>query len=153
MGRRAEAPDPTPDSAQAVYDDQFAKTIAWLFRVQALLTALAGLAFAMIGGLAWSMAALVGGAIGVFLTGVTALRIGLALGGEPKQMVRAFYRAMALKFVLAVILFVIVAYWFAGYFIPVVSGYAATAVAYWLAMQKMTHLPDSTTGKEKRDSV
>lgn len=138
------APDPKPDCAQAVYEAQFAKTIAWLFRVQAVLTALTGLAFAMIGGLAWAMAALVGGAIGVFLTGVTALRVGLALNGEPRQMVRAFYRAMALKFVLAVILFVAVAYWFAGYFVPVVSGYAATAVAYWLAMQKMAHLPDST---------
>ena len=132
---------------------QFAKTIAWLLRIQAVLTALIGLLFALIGGLAWSMAALIGGAIGLFLTVTTAIRIGLAINTKPKQMVRAFYRAMMLKFVVAVILCVIVAYWFAGYFIPVVSGYAATTVAYWLAMQKMAHLPDSTTGKEKRDSV
>lgn len=131
-----------------MYEAQFAKTIAWLFRVQAILTALVGLAFAMIGGLAWAMAALAGGGVGIFLTGVTALRVGAALGQEPKAMVRAFYRAMALKFILAVVIFVIVATGFAGYFVPVVTGYAATAAAYWLAMRKMALLPGSITENE-----
>ncbi len=107
------------------------------------MTALAGVAFAMIGGLGWSMAALAGGAVGLFLTAVVALRVGLASNMEPKAMLRSFYRAMALKFVLAVVIFVIVALWFAGYFVPVVTGYAATAVAYWLAMRKMALLPGS----------
>ncbi len=129
-------------------EQEFAKTVAWLLRLQAILAALCGLGFAMIGGLAWALAALVGGAIGVFLTVLTAIRVGLALGRDPKIMVRAFYRAMALKFVLAVILFVIVVQWFAGYFLPVVTGYAATAVAYWLAMRKMAHLPLSTSETE-----
>ncbi|QOC22678.1 ATP synthase subunit I [Wenzhouxiangella sp. AB-CW3] len=127
---------------------QFAKTIAWLLRTQAVMTALAGVAFAMIGGLDWSMAALVGGGMGLFLTAVVALRVGLASSMEPKVMVRAFYRAMALKFVLAVIMFVIVALWFAGYFVPVVTGYAATSTAYWLAMRKMALLPSSTTDND-----
>jgi len=131
-----------------VIEQEFAKTVAWLLRLQAILAALCGLGFAMIGGLAWALAALVGGAIGVFLTVLTAIRVGLALGRDPKIMVRAFYRAMALKFVLAVILFVIVVQWFAGYFLPVVTGYAATAVAYWLAMRKMAHLPLSTSETE-----
>lgn len=122
---------------------EFAKTIAWLLRTQAVMTALAGVAFAMIGGLGWSMAALAGGAVGLFLTAVVALRVGLASNMEPKAMLRSFYRAMALKFVLAVVIFVIVALWFAGYFVPVVTGYAATAVAYWLAMRKMALLPGS----------
>jgi len=122
---------------------EFAKTIAWLLRTQAVMTALAGVAFAMIGGVGWSMAALAGGAIGLLLTAVVALRVGLASSMEPKDMVRAFYRAMALKFVLAVVVFVIVAIWFAGYFVPVVTGYAATAVAYWLAMRKVALLPSS----------
>ncbi len=129
-------------------EQEFAKTVAWLLRVQAILAALCGLGFAMIGGLAWALAALIGGAIGVFLTVLTAIRVGLALGRDPKSMVRAFYRAMALKFVLAVVLFVIVVQWFAGYFLPVVTGYAATAVAYWLAMRKMAHLPLSTSETE-----
>lgn len=129
-------------------EQEFAKTVAWLLRIQAILAALSGLAFAMIGGMGWAIAALIGGAIGVFLTVLTALRVGLALGRDPKGMVRAFYRAMALKFVLAVIMFVIVAQWFAGYFLPIVTGYAATAVAYWLAMRKMASLPLSTSETE-----
>ncbi|MCC5864256.1 MAG: ATP synthase subunit I [Wenzhouxiangella sp.] len=129
-------------------EQEFAKTVAWLLRIQAILAALSGLGFAMIGGMGWALAALIGGAIGVFLTVLTALRVGLALGRDPKVMVRAFYRAMALKFVLAVIMFVIVAQWFAGYFLPVVTGYAATAVAYWLAMRKMANLPLSTSETE-----
>ncbi len=130
---------------RVVYEAQFAKTIAWLMRIQALMTALCGLGFAMVGGLGSALAALAGGAVGVFLTVVTAVRIGLALGQEPRVMVRAFYGAMALKFALAVMLFVIVAIWFAGYFVPVLSGYAVTAVAYWLAMRKLAHLPGTET--------
>lgn len=131
-----------------MYEAQFAKTVAGLLRIQAVLTALCGLAMAMIAGLGWGLAAMIGGAIGLSLSLITALRIGLALSQDPKTMVRAFYRAMALKFVLAVVVFVIVAIGFAGYFVPVVTGYAATAVAYWLAMRKMAVLPDSTTENE-----
>ena len=87
-----------------------------------------------------ALAALAGGAIGLFLTAITGLRVALAQGGEAKSMVRTFYRAMALKFVLAVILFVVVANWFAGYFLPVVTGYIVTLMAYWLAMRKLAAL-------------
>ncbi|TVS11783.1 MAG: ATP synthase subunit I [Wenzhouxiangella sp.] len=116
---------------------EMARTIAWLMRIQALLSAGVGVVFAVIGGLPMALAALAGGGVGLFLTALTGLRVALAQGAEAKQMVRTFYRAMALKFVLAVILFVIVAKWFAGYFVPVVTGYAVTLVAYWLAMQKI----------------
>lgn len=102
----------------------------------------------LIAGFGWGVAALAGGAIGLGLSVVTALRIGLALGQEPEVMVRAFYRAMALKFVLAVVAFVIVATAFPGWFLPVVTGYAATAVAYWLAMRRMAWLPGSITDNE-----
>ncbi len=118
----------------------FAKTVAWLLRVQALLSGLAGVVFALIGGVEQALAAVIGGAIGVVLTAVTALRIGLAMGRDPQIMVAAFYRAMAFKLVLAVILFVIVAKWFAGYFGPVLIGYVATVVAYWLAMWRLAHM-------------
>lgn len=134
--------------AQAVNEAQFAKTVAGLLRIQAVLTALCGLGMAMIGGLAWAVAAMIGGAIGVTLTVITALRIGLAMGQDPKVMVRSFYRAMMLKFVLAVVLFVILAIGFAEYFLPVITGYAATAAAYWLAMRNMALLPGSTTENE-----
>ncbi len=117
-------------------------------RIQAVMAALCGIGFAMVGGLEWALAALAGGAIGLFLTVVTAFRVGLALGQEPQVMLRAFYGAMALKFALAVVLFVIVAIWFAGLFVPVLSGYAVTAVAYWLAMRKLATLPGSDTENE-----
>ncbi|SRR5690554_395169 len=116
--------------------------------MQAALTALCGLAMAMIAGVSWGIAALAGGAIGLGLSLVTALRIRLSPGQEPTVMVQAFYRAMALKFVLAVVVFVIVATAFPGYFLPVVTGYAATAVAYWLAMRTMALLPGSNTENE-----
>ena len=119
----------------------FAKTIAWLLRVQALLSGLVAVGFAFGGGFELAVAALVGGAIGLLLTGVTALRIGLSLRQGPHVMIGAFYRAMAFKLVLAVVLFVIVAKWFAGYFGPVMCGYAATLVAYWLAMWRLSHMP------------
>ena len=130
-------------SEQAVPETLFAKTIVWLLRAQALLSGVAAVIFAMIGGLEQSMAALVGGAIGILLTAVTALRVGMSLGGDTRGMIAAFYRAMAFKLFLAAILFVIVAKWFAGYFGPVLVGYTATLVAYWLAMWRIAHVsPD-----------
>jgi len=131
-----------------VSEAQFAKTVAWLLRVQALLAGVVALAFVFIGGVEQALAALIGGAIGVVLTTVSALRVGLSMGSDPQAMVSAFYRAMAFKLVLAVILFVIVAKWFAGYFGPVLMGYVATVVAYWLAMRKLAWLPGSTTENE-----
>ncbi len=129
---------------QAASEALFAKTIVWLLRVQALLAGVAAVVFAMIGGLEQSLASLIGGAIGIVLTAVTALRIGMSLGGDTKVMIVAFYRAMAFKLVLAVILFVIVAKWFSGYFGPVLIGYVATLVAYWLAMWRIAHVsPES----------
>lgn len=131
-----------------VNEAQFAKTIAWLMRVQAILIAVCGLVMAALGGLAWAMAALIGGGFGLFLTAITALRVGLGLNQKPKQMVRGFYRAMLIKFLLAVIVFVVVARWFPGYFLPVLAGYSVTIMAYWLAMRKMALMPGSTTDNE-----
>lgn len=127
---------------QQASDAAFARTIAWLLRVQAVMIVLCGLVFVFVGGLPWALAALAGGAIGLFLTAITGIRMVLSQGAAAKQMVRSFYRAMALKFVLAVILFVIVATWFAGYFLPVVTGYAVTLMAYWMAMRKAFAMPN-----------
>lgn len=130
----------------------FAKSIAWLLRTQAVLAGLAGVVFAILGGAGPALAALGGGLLGVILTAVTALRIGMSMeaaagetGPEIQALLRAFYRAMALKLTLAVVLFVIVAKWFPGYFGPVVSGYAATLVAYWLALWRLRS-QDADTG-------
>lgn len=116
---------------------QFAKTVAWLLRTQALLAGLGAVIFGLLQGPPGAMAVLVGGAIGVVLTAVAALRIGMAGMRDPQRMIGSFYRAMALKLLLAVVLFVIVAKWFTGFFVPVVIGYSATIVAYWLAMWRL----------------
>jgi F0F1-type ATP synthase assembly protein I len=123
---------------QLASEAEFAKTVAWLLRVQALLIVVCAVAFALLGGLPQAVAALAGGAIGVLLTAISGIRLLLSQGREAKQLVQGFYRAMALKFVLAVILFVIVAKWFAGYFVPVVTGYTVTLMAYWLAMRRLS---------------
>ncbi len=136
-------------SDQAVSEGFFARTIVWLLRVQALLAGAAALIFALIGGLEQSLAALAGGAIGIVLTAITALRIGTSLGRDAQAMMAAFYRAMAFKLVMAVVLFVIVAKWFAGYFGPVLTGYIATVVAYWLAMWRVAHLAPNLQQHDK----
>ncbi|MEE4639730.1 MAG: ATP synthase subunit I [Wenzhouxiangella sp.] len=118
-------------------DAAMARTIAWLLRSQALLTVAVAVGFWLLGGLPMAVAAMAGGSIGLLLTAITGLRVALSAAGDAKVMVRTFYRAMALKFVLAVILFIIVAKWFAGYFLPVVAGYSVTLLANWLAMRKL----------------
>jgi len=130
------------------YEAFFARTIAWLLRVQALLAGLSALIFAVTGGLEQALAVLAGGAIGIGLTALTALRVGVSMGSEVNVMMVAFYRAMAFKLLMAVVLFVIVAKWFAGYFGPVLTGYIATVVAYWLAMGRVARTAnDGQQGK------
>lgn len=138
--------DSVDDSASAQQVEVFARSMVWLLRTEAVLTAIAAIALALWLGRAAALAGLAGGGIGIVLTAVAALRI-VATGSnaEPAQMVMAFYRAMAMKLLLAVVLFVIVAKWFAGFFVPVLIGYLATVVAYWLALWRLrTAQPGST---------
>lgn len=118
--------------------ESFAHTVVWLLRLQAVLSVLAALVFGLLAGSGQALAVLAGGGAGVALTGVSALRAGaVASDAEPSQMMLAFYRAMALKLALAVVLFVIVAKWFAGFFMPVLTGYAATVLAYWFTLLRL----------------
>lgn len=127
--------EPTAQGADAV----LARAIAWLLRSQALLTVAVAVGFGLLAGFSAAVAAMAGGSIGLLLTAITGLRVALSAASDAKTMVRTFYRAMALKFVLAVILFIIVAKWFPGYFLPVVAGYSVTLLAHWLAMRKLAH--------------
>ncbi len=129
--------------------ERFAHTVAWLLRWQAILSVLGAAAYGLISGVQMGLAVLVGGGIGLLLTAVTGLRIGLSLGRDPKVMIAAFYKAMAFKLVLAVILFVIVAKWFAGFFLPVMIGYMATVVAYWLAMWRLAPAGPTSENSEQ----
>ncbi|MDX1625942.1 MAG: ATP synthase subunit I [Wenzhouxiangellaceae bacterium] len=111
----------------------------WLLRTQALLAAAVALAALWLAGREGALAALAGGGIGIVLTALSALRAGSvpAEAGAP-ALVSAFYRAMAMKLVIAVVLFTIVAVAFPAWFLPVLAGYVATVVAYWIALWRLS---------------
>jgi len=111
----------------------FARMVAWLLRLQAMLVVAGALAALLPAGATVALAVLAGGGIGIALTAVAALRAGVA-SGSAAAMVAGFYRGMALKLVLAVVLFVAVALWFAEWFVPVLAGYVITLAAYWVAL-------------------
>jgi len=118
--------------------ERFAHTVVWLLRLQAALSVLVALVYGAFAGGSQGLAVLAGGGGGAVLTAVSALRAGAVAGdAEPSQVMLAFYRAMALKLALAVVLFVIVAKWFAGFFLPVLTGYVATVLAYWFALLRL----------------
>lgn len=104
-----------------------------LLRTEALLTAVA-VAFALL--FVDVLAALgvaLGGGIGVILTAVFALRsFALPKGATAQQMVSALYRAAAMKMLIAVILFVLVARFAAHMFGAVMLGYMVTLLAQWV---------------------
>ncbi|MFU8877903.1 MAG: ATP synthase subunit I [Wenzhouxiangellaceae bacterium] len=111
-----------------------------MFRTQALLVVTVGVVTVFVLGTASALAVVGGGAAGIVLTAVAALRAGSS-AESPDAMIGAFYRAMALKLVLAVVLFVIVALWFAAYFGPILVGYVLTLLANWLALWRLARLP------------
>jgi len=111
----------------------FVHMVVWLLRTQAVLAVATALVAAFLGGASTALAVIAGGGVGIVLTAVAALRIGSA-PADAAAMTAAFYRGMALKLVLAAILFVVVAVWFAQWFMPVLAGYVATLVAYWVAL-------------------
>ena len=116
----------------------FARMAVWLLRTQAVLVVVGAVIAVVLSGTAAGLAFLAGGGIGILLTAVAALRTGVVSAqAGVATMVAAFYRAMAMKLVIAVALFCAVAYWFADYFGPVLAGYVVTVVAYWLAMWRL----------------
>lgn len=121
----------------------------WLLRTQAALTVLGALAAVFLAGTASGLALLAGGGIGILLTAVAALRAGLVSArAGAASMVAAFYRAMAMKLVIAVALFAAVAYWFPGFFGPVLIGYVVTVVAYWLALWRLASLEPASNSQD-----
>lgn len=115
----------------------FAHFMLWMIRLQAVLALLGAFGWALSNNAQLSLAALAGGAIGMALTAVSALRVGVTRDARPEVMLGGFYRGMALKMVLALIVFVIVARWYPDRFLPVMTGYAATLLAYWIALWRL----------------
>lgn len=137
----------TMDNAEGAAD--FARAMARLLRMQSLLVIAAGLIGLLLAGTGAAMAVMAGGGIGIVLTAVAALRSGV-MAGPPERRVSAFYRGMALKLVLAVVFFIVVAVWFADAFVPVLSGYLATLAGYWVALLRLSRWnPVATESPEK----
>lgn len=119
---------------------ELAKTIVWLLRVQAGLTVLITVVFLLWMGTQAAFAALAGGLVGIILTAVAALRLLQVGSDDAAAIVRGFYRAMAVKLAIAMLLFVVVAVQFAAWFGPIMSGYVATLLAYWLALWRLARV-------------
>ena len=86
-------------------------------------------------GLEAALALLAGGFIGVLLTLQAGFRLlGQDAARDPRAVVSALYKGEARKFLLAVVLFGLVAALWPSRFLQVIVGYAATIPVFWLAM-------------------
>src|SRR5690625_7428950 len=106
----------------------------WMIRLQAVLALLGAFGWALSNNAQLSLAALAGGAIGMALTAVSALRVGVTRDARPAVMLGGFYRGMALKKVRALNVFVIVGRGYPDPVSPVMTGYAAILLGYWVAL-------------------
>lgn len=129
----SQATDSPQQHPPAVDPAAFVRMVVWLLRTQAVLAVATSVAAAVLGGASAALAVIAGGGVGIVVTAVAALRVGAA-PADAAAMAAAFYRGMATKLALAVLLFVVVAVWFAQWFMPVLAGYVATLVAYWVAL-------------------
>lgn len=104
---------------------------------------LAQLGVGVVGAVVWwsfggsrdALGALAGGAIGALLSLYVAVKLHLAGSTEPVVALRAFFRAMAMKFVLAVVLFGAASVWLADAYLAVVSTFAISLVVYLVALR------------------
>jgi ATP synthase protein I len=80
------------------------------------------------------LAALTGGMIAAALTFYAGVRVFGAAARDPHDMVRAFMRAQARKWILAIVLFTIALQGFASHALPLIAGFIAALVVYWFAL-------------------
>ena len=96
----------------------------------------------LVGAALWSpmgaqaaIAALAGGLASSLFSLQFALRVFSRSPDAPAgTLLRAFYRAEALKLALAAVLFVVAAKYFGHVFVPLVTTYIATLVVFWVAL-------------------
>lgn len=104
---------------------------------QAAITVAVALVYALTSGVPAAIAAGIGGGIGV-VASLTQVLSGFRRGtaGDPKAIARGFYRGEALKIAVTVALFVLALrgrHFAPG---PMLAGYVATFVAYWVALAR-----------------
>lgn len=103
--------------------------------VQLVVTSLAVLIAAFLGGSEKAVSAGVGGGIGIVVTVYFALQVfSVRPGRTAAKMAQALYLGEAVKLVLTVLLFAVALVLFDLEFLPLILTYAATLAAYWLAL-------------------
>ena len=106
-----------------------------IIAIQVIITlsaVVAGLVFAN-GTAAYSAA--VGGGISVIVTAYFAAHVfSLGVGASAVEIAKRFYIGEVLKIILTAVLFVAVILWLEVSFLPLFLTYAATLLAYWLAL-------------------
>lgn len=110
-----------------------ARIVIWQF-----LIGIAGaILWGLLGGPRHALAAFVGGGIGAVLSLYFAIKVFDRRHTDPRATAGAFFRAEALKLVLAVVLFSAAAILFADVFIPLITTYAAGLATYWVALLRV----------------
>jgi ATP synthase protein I len=97
---------------------------------------------ALIGAVLWmtaagtgaALAALAGGGASALFSLHFALRVFARGVAQPERVLGAFYRAEAVKLILAMALFVVAAKYFGHLFVPLLTTYLATLVVFWAAL-------------------
>lgn len=82
-----------------------------------------------------ALSALLGGSVNLIATGYFAFRVfALGQGSTAHQIATAFYIGEAIKIVLTGALFTVILVWLDVALLPLFLAYAATMLAFWLAL-------------------
>ncbi len=107
------------------------KILVW----QALVTLVCAVPWAIFAGIQAGAGAVLGGGISVLLTLYFAVKVfSVDANQNPQGAMSAFFRAEALKLVLAAVIFSLVAKFLAHLFLPVISTFIATLAVYLFAL-------------------
>lgn len=103
-------------------------------RLQAAIAVVMAALWGVISGPMPGLAAFIGGMIAAALTYYAGARVFGTGTNDPHVMVRAFMRAQARKWILAIVLFAIALQGFAEHALPLIAGFMAALVVYWFAL-------------------
>lgn len=107
------------------------KILVW----QALVTLVCAVPWAIFAGIQAGAGAVLGGGISVLLTLYFAVKVfSVDASQNPQGAMSAFFRAEALKLVMAAVIFSLVAKFLAHLFLPVISTFIATLAVYLFAL-------------------
>jgi F0F1-type ATP synthase assembly protein I len=86
------------------------------------------------GGADAGLGALAGGGISVLLSVYFAIKVFARPDSDPQAMLGTFFKAEALKLVLAVVLFSAAAIFFSHVYVPLITTFIGTLTVYWFAL-------------------